>query len=303
MRAFLLITFCLFIQACSKRSVDPEFDCGLDENQLGDFVVVPDGKLVDAGIGVSPSGGAPTLRDIPSFLMQINEVTNLEFDRFVSETGYLTDAERSASSGRLDSGSAVFVSPMAKPGDGSTKVNESRDAGWTLSKEATWRTPEGAGSSVEGRALNPVVHVSLNDARAYAEWADARLPSELEWQHAASLGLFDQEDDTSGAYSSDGKPRANTWQGVFPLLNTTEDGFRDHAPVGCFDENEIGVYDIIGNVWEWTETPVDSKSFVIKGGSFLCADNFCRRYRPGARESQESDFSTNHIGIRLVRDL
>ena len=235
--------------------------------------------------------------------MQVNEVTNLEFDRFVSETGYLTDAERSASSGRLDSGSAVFVSPMAKPGDGSTKVNESRDAGWTLSKEATWRTPEGAGSSVEGRSLNPVVHVSLNDARAYAEWADARLPSELEWQHAASLGLFDQGDDTSGAYTPDGKPRANTWQGVFPLFNTNEDGFRGHAPVGCFDENEIGVYDIIGNVWEWTETPVDSKSFVIKGGSFLCADNFCRRYRPAARESQESDFSTNHIGIRLVRDL
>ena len=303
MRAFLLITFCLFIQACSKRSVDPEFDCGLDENQLGDFVVVPAGKLVDAGFGVSPSGSVQTLRDIPSFLMQVNEVTNLEFDRFVSETGYLTDAERSASSGRLDSGSAVFVSPIATPGDGSTKVNESRDAGWILSKEATWRTPEGAGSSLEGRTLNPVVHVSLNDARAYAEWADARLPSELEWQHAASLGLFDQEDDTSGAYSSDGKPRANTWQGVFPLFNTNEDGFRDHAPVGCFDENEIGVYDIIGNVWEWTETPVDSKSFVIKGGSFLCADNFCRRYRPAARESQESDFSTNHIGIRLVRDL
>ena len=303
MRAFLLITFCLFIQACSKRSVDPEFDCGLDENQLGDFVVVPAGKLVDVGIGVSPSRGVQTLRDIPSFLMQVNEVTNLEFDRFVSETGYLTDAERSASSGRLDSGSAVFVSPIATPGDGSTKVNESRDVGWTLSKEATWRTPEGAGSSLKGRTLNPVVHVSLNDARAYAEWADARLPSELEWQHAASLGLFDQEDDTSGAYSSDGKPRANTWQGVFPLFNTNEDGFRDHAPVGCFDENEIGLYDIIGNVWEWTETPVDSKSFVIKGGSFLCADNFCRRYRPAARESQESDFSTNHIGIRLVRDL
>ena len=160
MRAFLLITFCLFIQACSKSSVDPEFDCGLDENQLGDFVVVPAGKLVDAGIGVSPSGGAPTLRDIPSFLMQVNEVTNLEFDRFVSETGYLTDAERSASSVRLDAGSAVFVSPMAKPGDGSTMTKESDDAGWTLSKEATWRTPEGAGSSVEGRGLNlSLIHI------------------------------------------------------------------------------------------------------------------------------------------------
>ena len=303
MRAFLLITICLLIQACSKGSVGPGFNCGLDKNRLGDFVVVPAGKLVDAGIDVSPSGGAQTLRDIPSFLIQVNEVTNLEFERFVSSTGYLTDAERSASSGGSDAGSAVFVSPMAKPGDGSKKTRESVGVGWTLSKEATWRSPEGLSSSVEGRALNPVVHVSLNDARAYAEWADARLPSELEWQHAASLGLFDQEDDTSGAYSPDGKPRANTWQGVFPLFNTNEDGFRGHAPVGCFDENEIGVYDIIGNVWEWTETPVDSKSFVIKGGSFLCADNFCRRYRPAARESQESDFSTNHIGIRLVKDL
>ena len=113
MRAFLLITLCLFIQACSKGFVDAGFNCGLDENRLGDFVIVPAGKLVDVGIGVSPSGGVQTLRDIPSFLMQVNEVTNLEFDRFVSETGYLTDAERSASSGRSDAGSAVFVSPMA----------------------------------------------------------------------------------------------------------------------------------------------------------------------------------------------
>ena len=114
MRAFLLITFCLFIQACSKEFVDAGFNCGLDENRLGEFVIVPAGKLVDVGIGVSPSRGVQTFRDIPSFLMQVNEVTNLEFDRFVSETGYLTDAERSASSGRLDSGSAVFVSPMAR---------------------------------------------------------------------------------------------------------------------------------------------------------------------------------------------
>ena len=161
MRAFLLITFCFFIQACSKGFVDAGSNCGLDENRLGEFVIVPAGKLVDVGIGVSPSRGVQTFRDIPSFLMQVNEVTNLEFDRFVSETGYLTDAERSASSGRLDAGSAVFVSPMAKPGDGSTVTKESDDAGWTLSKEATWRTPEGVGSSVEGRALNPVVHVSL----------------------------------------------------------------------------------------------------------------------------------------------
>ena len=303
MRTVLLITLCFFIQACIKEPADMLLNCGLGENQLGNFVVVPAGKLVGGRVDDSTSDILNTLQEIPSFLMQVNEVTNLEFGRFVSETGYLTDAEQIANSARVDAGSAIFVSPTMKPGDGAANKKESAEVGWILSKEATWRSPEGVDSSIEGKALNPVVHVSLNDARAYAEWADARLPSELEWQHAASLGLFDQEDEASGAYTVDGVPRANTWQGVFPLFNTNEDGFREHAPVGCFDENEVGVYDMIGNVWEWTETPIDSRSFVIKGGSFLCADNFCRRYRPTARESQESDFSTNHIGIRLVKDL
>ena len=109
-------------------------------------------------------------------------------------------------------------------------------------------------------------------------------------------------DPASGAYR-DGTPRANTWQGVFPVVDLGTDGFQGASPVGCFEPDQLGLYDMIGNVWEWTDTPYATARHTIKGGSFLCADNFCRRYRPAARQPQETDFSSNHIGFRIVRDL
>jgi len=107
---------------------------------------------------------------------------------------------------------------------------------------------------------------------------------------------------TSGAYGDTG-PRANTWQGVFPVVNLETDGFSGAAPVGCFPADRLGLHDMIGNVWEWTDTPFANGPHTLKGGSYLCADNFCRRYRPAARHPQETDFSTNHIGFRIVRDI
>ena len=133
-----------------------------------------------------------------------------------------------------------------------------------------------------------------------------RLPTEPEWEFAAQLGLEDQSNSTSGAYDRTGRPIANTWQGIFPLLDRGTDGHKGIAPVGCFALSTIGLSDMIGNVWEWTSSThgagSSSQIFTIKGGSFLCANNYCRRYQPAAREGHEKDFSTNHIGFRVVID-
>jgi len=174
---------------------------------------------------------------------------------------------------------------------------------WQFVEGANWQHPEGPGSSIEGRGKHPVVQISLVDAKAYAEWADRSLPTEDQWEYAARGGS-----DTTYVWGEERAPggveQANTWQGAFPIQNTEEDGYRLTAPVGCFDPNAYGLHDMIGNVWEWTlteyqNTPI-SNSYTIKGGSYLCAPNFCARYRAPARQSQEADFSTNHIGFRTV---
>ena len=300
-QTFLIVILLTFFCACSDRIQEDYTSCGLSSNRLGEYAVVPEGKLTRPGREGEFSRSPEMSKKVSAFEIQIHEVTNQEFAEFVLETGYLTDAEKSAQSEHLDAGSALFVLPQGKPGEGAAR--EDGGVGWRLLRGATWKQPEGPDSSVAGQESKPVIHVSLNDARAYARWAGARIPTEIEWQYAANLGLFDLQDDTSGAYDREGDPIANTWQGVFPLFNTSEDGFAGLAPVGCFVDNRIGVFDLIGNAWEWTETPADNNTFIIKGGSFLCANNFCRRYRPAARERQDLDFSTNHIGIRLVRDI
>jgi sulfatase modifying factor 1 len=170
---------------------------------------------------------------------------------------------------------------------------------------ATWRTPDGAGSDLAGRDLHPVVHVTLNDARAYAAWAGGRIPTEVEWEYAASRGLFDPMDPESGIRAPDGTARANIWTGIFPVINSRRDGFAGTAPVGCYEPGLTGAYDMIGNVWEWTDSPFAPSvpRFTIKGGSYLCGENYCQRYRVAARESFEVDFSTAHIGFRIVQGV
>ena len=283
------------VAACTPAQSDstlPIAACELPDDALGAFTEIPAGSFLKGAQPIYPEE-APTLAlQVERFWIQNHEVTNDQFAAFVADTGYVTDAEQGILDGREGAGSAVFQHPGA---------SDTVSAPWTLEADASWQAPDGGTRSIAGREHMPVVHVSKRDAEAYATWAGGRLPSEIEWEYAASLGLPDPDTATSGAYG-DGGPRANTWQGIFPVADMGSDGFRGAAPVGCFEADRIGLYDMIGNVWEWTDTPYGARTHTIKGGSYLCADNFCRRYRPAARQPQETDFSSSHIGFRIVRD-
>jgi len=261
--------------------------CPMPEDAIGRFVRVEGGGFIKSSKGVYPEEGRPTKVYVSPFLIQVHEVTNDQFAAFVAATGYVTAAEQ----GR---GSAAFVQ---------TDTPDDLASWWRLDPGATWRTPEGKGSGLEGKGRYPVVHVTLEDARAFAKWAGGRLPSEVEWEYAASLGLFDPDDPESGVRGPDGEPRANIWNGPFPTVNTRKDGFAGVAPVGCFPPSRLGTHDMIGNVWEWTESPFGRTAdrFTIKGGSYLCGETYCRRYRPAARGHLEAELSTAHVGFRIVK--
>jgi sulfatase modifying factor 1 len=267
---------------------------------------------------------------VGSFWMDEHPVTNLEFLRFVKDTGHVTLAEQEpdpsqypdAKPDMLFAGSVVFEK-SAGPVDLSNHFNW-----WTWRQGADWRHPEGPDSSLHGRERHPVVHVALADAEAYAAWAGKELPTEAEWEYSARGGLDAAEYAWGDELMPTGKPMANTWQGEFPHENTLLDGFEGTSPVGRFPPNGYGLYDVTGNVWEWTtdwysaggdasspcsgedtraasvdpNDPAAIPRKVMKGGSHLCAPNYCRRYRPAARMAQAIDTSTSHLGFRcLVR--
>jgi formylglycine-generating enzyme len=261
---------------------------------------------------------------VDGFWIDRHEVTNAQFRRFVEATGYRTLAERGLdpkthpgmAKELLVPGSVVFIQPT----DSGGRLTQ----WWQYVPGVSWRQPAGLSSNIDGKLNHPVVHIAYEDALAYARWRGRALPTEAQWEFAARGGR-DGEDDWSSAFDANGKPIANTWQGIFPVLNTKDDGYVGTAPVGCFKPNGYGLYDMIGNVWEWTSdwyrsghlretvsnptgpelvsisvAPGQSASRVIKGGSYLCASNFCSRYRPAARQPQETDLSAAHLGFRTV---
>ena len=290
---------------------------------IGDLVWIP-AQTATIGSNAHYAEEAPAHEvDVEGFWIQPHQVTNAEFAEFTDASGYVTVAEQSpnpadypgAPPENLQPGSMVF---HRTPGP-----VDLRHLGqwWTWTPGACWNHPRGPRSSVRGRADHPVVHVAFDDAAAYADWAGLDLPTEVQWEIAARGGLPAATYTWGDEPEPPGARLANYWHGEFPYLPDT--GYGGTQPVGSYPANEYGLHDMAGNVWEWTtdwwgdtrstESCCATDSFdpaqsqfqiarkVIKGGSFLCADSYCLRYRPAARRPQMVDTGMSHIGFRCVR--
>lgn len=245
---------------------------------------------------------------VGTFLIDRHEVTNAQFARFVAATGHVTVAERPVDAARypgapaelLQPGGFVFHQPEANATLADFRL------WWRYRPGADWRHPEGPGSGIADRMNHPVVHVTREDALAYARWLGRDLPTEVEWEFAARGGLEGKEFAWGDEKTPSGQWQANVWQGRFPVSNRMLDGFAGTAPVGCFERNGFGLADMAGNVWELTKDDYadlrgpQAGMAVVKGGSHLCADNYCFRYRPSARQPAALDSGTVHIGFRTV---
>lgn len=267
------------------------------------MVWIPGGRFRMGSDRAWPEEAPVREAEVAGFWIDTHDVTNAQFARFVRETGYVTVAERTHEPGaRL--GAMVFSA--------SADIQDLTDISqwWHLDPDADWRHPEGRGSSLAHRQNHPVVQVAYEDAVAYARWAGKDLPTEAQWERAARGGrdgaTFTWGDEPDSMES----PRADVWRGVFPAMDLGSKGFTGTAPVGCFPPNGFGLYDMTGNVWQWTRdawTPdhdaaVESaEARVIKGGSFLCAANYCLRYRPAARQPGDMSTGAAHLGFRTVR--
>lgn len=298
MRRWLgLLLGCFLLAACDKTGAISGSGGEACTGLAGDAMVwIPGGAFTLGEDPHYPEEGPPRQVRVDGFWMDAHEVTNAQFAAFVAATGYVTMAERTPP--------ALPGAPaeMLKPGSAVFRVPTRDDpAWWRWAVGAQWRDPAGDGAGIAGQERVPVVQIAYEDALAYARWAGKALPDEAQWEYAARAGARALPEPVDAA----GKPRANYWQGVFPARDLGTDGFTGRAPVGCFPANAFGLHDMIGNVWEWTTTSggrPDAREpvGVIKGGSFLCAANYCARYRPAARQFQERSLGTDHIGFRLI---
>lgn len=264
------------------------------------MVWIPPGAVTLGADDFYPEERPERREAVGGFWIAAHEVTNREFEAFVRATGHVTEAEkRDPMGGQAVGGGAVFA-PGLQGRDWSDI-----SAWWRLDLAANWRQPGGEGKSIAGRPEDPVVQIAYADALAYARWRGHDLPSEAEWERAARGGLEGARYVWGDETRPTGRYAANHWQGAFPFKDTGADGRVGRAPVGCFPPNGFGLYDMAGNVWEWTRDgwapEGEARGFrVIKGGSFLCSDGFCHRYRPAARQPGDETFSTEHLGFRTV---
>jgi formylglycine-generating enzyme required for sulfatase activity len=309
---------------------------GRDLHPVAELIAIPSGEFAMGSDGHYPEEAPTHTVHVDGFRMASTTTTNEQFAAFVEATGYQTVAERpldpadypGAPAENLVPGSLVFT---MTPGPVDLRhVSQ----WWTWTPSACWHQPEGPGSSIDDRHDHPVVHVAFEDAVAYAQWVGHDLPTEAEWEYAARGGLVGAAFVWGEEAVPDGRYLANFWQGDFPWRNSAADGYEGTAPVGSFPANGYGLHDMVGNVWEWTidwyvdhhqedadkpccvptnpRGPAMEASYdpaqpqfqiprrVLKGGSFLCADNYCQRYRPAARRPQMIDTGMSHLGFRTV---
>nr|AAK62851.1 MS129, hypothetical protein [Microscilla sp. PRE1] len=352
MKYIFLVLFLWALTRCTGKYEDKrvETDTSRPKAEASD-IKVPEGMAyIPAGQYMMGGKSDQAYKDeyprhnvkVSAFYMDLTEVTNAEFKRFVDETGYVTIAEKDIDWEELKSqvpqgtpkppdsvlqaGSLVF-----KQTDEPVSLQDySQWWEWTIG--ANWRNPEGPGSTIEDRMDHPVVHVSFEDVQAYADWAGKRLPTEAEWEWAAMGGQNDVKYPWGNESVEQASDKANFWQGNFPHQNYALDGFERTAPVRSFPANGYGLYDMAGNVWEWcqdkydvnayesykqkglTEDPTGSEHYndprepytpkhVIRGGSFLCNDSYCSGYRVSRRMSSSRDSGFNHTGFRCVKDV
>lgn len=260
-----------------------------------------------------PMDGEGPARDVKvnSFYMDIYEVSNAEFELFVNSTGYTTEAEKFGDSfvleGKIseeikkDIHQAVAAAPW-----------------WLPVKGAYWRKPEGPDSHIGDRMDHPAIHISWNDAVAFCTWAGKRLPTEAEWEYACRAGLQNKLYSWGDKLKKDGRYMANTWQGKFPTHDSGKDGYAGTAPVTAYPTNSYGLYNMLGNVWEWTQDwwtirhsshlqenpkgPPSGRDKVKKGGSYMCHKSYCYRYRCAARSQNSADTTASNLGFRCVSD-
>ncbi len=336
-RTLVLILLAASLAACGEVESAEEAATPLSPTLASDFaseatcpappdapVRIEGGSFMMGQDNIYPEEGPVHEVSVDGFWIDPHEVTNGQFAAFVAATGYVTLAEKPVDPALygvpedqipevlLQPGSAVFT-PPSQP---STRFAD----WWQYVPGAYWKKPYGP-TGPDAEASQPVVHLSYEDMQAYADWAGGRIPTEAEWEYAASAGAAPYSEQPDGE-------SANSWQGVFPMVNEAEDGFKGVAPVGCFAPNANGLYDMVGNVWEVTSDfyrpghdPADNTnprgpsensaydplnptyaSRVMKGGSYLCAPNYCQRYRPAARQGRDPGLGASNVGFRLAYD-